>query len=1809
MKKNNYTIKKLFSLIVGLVIAFGSQAVQLSGSYTINTSNPATATNFKDFVSAVNYLTSATTRPDGGPVNAAPFGVSGPVTFNVASGIYTGQTIIPFVTGTSASNTITFQSSAIHTDSVTLAYSSGTNPVVRLDSARYINFRFMTVNSIAGRAFELTKGASYDTIGNCKMTVGNAGIYATNLAGGRNVFMFNNITGGQYSIWLRGTSTIYSDSNVVANNTMLTATTNGCNFYYTQYLQVKNNIIRSGGTVTTLLIGYCNSSFIANNSIISGGTGIDNSNAFSQRFYHNSISAVNYGITILYNNATYSNNDWRNNIIYSSGTTATSSAANINLTGSSNNTWNYNAYYANSANLFATTPSAYSTWKGTGQDLNSVVMAPGFANATDLHLTSGCKTGTPLALVTTDIEGNTRNILPTMGAYEYTGINNLTISGLLKPGSAAITPGLQDLKAIIKNVGNNAVTSFTISYVLNGRTPVFQTWTGTLAPCDTVSVTFTGLNQMDLLTRNKLTVYTNSPNGVVDSAPINDTLSANLYAPLNGAYSIGPLAANFLTFTEAVTALSIGGITGPVVFNVQSGIYTEQVLVPFIQGTSATNSIKFQSAVNNADSVIIRFSAAANIPIVKLDQASNIHFKYITVSSLTATGRGFEIGGAATSDSISYCKISAGNHGIYAAAITGSKHVFSYNTITGGAIGIYLYGISATVQTDSNIIAYNTILNSTSYGCDLRFTKNLKVNNNTISGNNALQIQYSYGALKVISNVITGINVGLINYYSYGDLLAPTLVANNRITSTSTGGTTVYNYQGSNQRYYHNTISSANAGAGFDYGAVNNDNNDWKNNIIVSSAAAAGYSIGGSNLGANNTLDYNLYYTASGASPFTTFANLAAWQTAKGWDLHSVVTNPDFASATDFHLKAGCKSGITVTGVPTDIEGNVRATPPTVGAYEYSVINDMAIDKVLQPEVGNTVTGLQNLIVRVKNTGANTVTSFDISYVLNGGSVVTESWSGSLTPCDTVSVTFTGTKRINLGGTNTITIYTSNPNLGADPNRTNDTLTKLLYPSLNGTYTIGHSGAQFASFNAAVTNLINGGIMGPVIFQVQTGTYTEQFTIPNIIGTSATNTITFKSAVNNADSVTINYNTAVDEHIIKLLNASFINFKYVTVASLTPNGRLFTLTGTCSQDSFTYCKINTGQMGIFANVTGRKHVVSYNTITGLGFGIYLTGTGTTDLLDSSIVTYNTLLTTAVTGATYGCYLSYSKNVKVSNNTITGFSNGIRYYYHRDAMEILANKIVAVGASSYGINISEVIGKPSAPALIANNSIVSDNYGISNNNGSYQYYYHNSINAVKSGIEILYDAVSLNNEWKNNIVATQVATGGYTAYFDGPTSSNKLDYNLYYNASMVSPIRFYTSLASWQAGTGNDKHSFVYTAPFTSLTNLQPNIADSASWTVNGRGIHIDSTLVPLIATDIIGRSRPTNRAAGVPDIGAYEITPTALPPLALASGYLMLDSTRIFISPITRDTVAKVKLWNISTIPAKLEIRQYTGIAPPIAKPTDKFMYHYLDVKDSGSGGYFYDITTYYNEIWLGTITAEQDLRLTHKNGTGPWYFSNSATLSFVDTAKNTITDGQLLQFGLITGTDLFNPLPVELILFKAIVKVKDVLLNWATASELNSNGFIIERSSDNKTWNKIGNVKANGNTSSTSTYQFNDASAFVNVNTLFYRLRMVDNDGSFAYSKTVTVNNKTKVKNNEMIVYPNPFTSNVVVSFVNDNADAKATITVMNITGQTLHTEMMNTLTGTNNATINLEELQSGIYLISVELNGTKTNMKLVKN
>jgi len=143
---------------------------------------------------------------------------------------------------------------------------------------------------------------------------------------------------------------------------------------------------------------------------------------------------------------------------------------------------------------------------------------------------------------------------------------------------------------------------------------------------------------------------------------------------------------------------------------------------------------------------------------------------------------------------------------------------------------------------------------------------------------------------------------------------------------------------------------------------------------------------------------------------------------------------------------------------------------------------------------------------------------------------------------------------------------------------------------------------------------------------------------------------------------------------------------------------------------------------------------------------------------------------------------------------------------------------------------------------------------------------------------------------------------------------------------------------------------------------------------------------------------------------------------------------------------------------------------------------------------------------------------------------------------------GKINVEGIINST-----LPVELSLFEAFVNGGSVILKWRTETEVNNYGFEIERSllttdiyggyPENLLWQKIGFVSGNGNSNAPKNYSFIDNS-INSAAKLFYRLKQVDSDGTFNYSKIEAVSSYIP----ETILleqnYPNPFNPSTKIKY-----------------------------------------------------------------
>ncbi|MFL5739708.1 MAG: T9SS type A sorting domain-containing protein [Flavisolibacter sp.] len=186
-------------------------------------------------------------------------------------------------------------------------------------------------------------------------------------------------------------------------------------------------------------------------------------------------------------------------------------------------------------------------------------------------------------------------------------------------------------------------------------------------------------------------------------------------------------------------------------------------------------------------------------------------------------------------------------------------------------------------------------------------------------------------------------------------------------------------------------------------------------------------------------------------------------------------------------------------------------------------------------------------------------------------------------------------------------------------------------------------------------------------------------------------------------------------------------------------------------------------------------------------------------------------------------------------------------------------------------------------------------------------------------------------------------------------------------------------------------------------------------------------------------------------------------------------------------------------------------------------------------------------------------------------------------------------------------PLPVHLLSFDARA-VHDqnnwkVNLSWTTASESNSDYYVIERSSNARNYSAIGNVRAAGNSTALHTYQFTDLSPRQGIS--YYRLKQVDQDGKFNYSKIAVVN----INSRETIVlmYPNPATTSANL-IINTASAQKMQYRILDVSGREIQAASLNLQTGNNEMPINVSSLSKGTYNLVLNGNGWKRLIKFVK-
>ncbi|MEO6685118.1 MAG: SdrD B-like domain-containing protein, partial [Dyadobacter sp.] len=206
---------------------------------------------------------------------------------------------------------------------------------------------------------------------------------------------------------------------------------------------------------------------------------------------------------------------------------------------------------------------------------------------------------------------------------------------------------------------------------------------------------------------------------------------------------------------------------------------------------------------------------------------------------------------------------------------------------------------------------------------------------------------------------------------------------------------------------------------------------------------------------------------------------------------------------------------------------------------------------------------------------------------------------------------------------------------------------------------------------------------------------------------------------------------------------------------------------------------------------------------------------------------------------------------------------------------------------------------------------------------------------------------------------------------------------------------------------------------------------------------------------------------------------------------------------------------------------------------------------------------------------------------------SGEITIDTSYPAGNVKRDNLTVDAGMYEGS---TPLPVTLISFTADKENETVQLQWITSAETNSESFDIENSLTGKTWQKLGNVLAAGESATKMTYSFADKNPSNGEN--LYRLKMIDKDGTFAYS---TIRSVTLETASQVTIYPNPVADRIQFK-INDWSKI-GKIQIFDLNGRAVYQSTKAPVDG-----IDVKNLPSGLYAVSLTgTNGSTNNYKVL--
>ncbi len=756
---------------------------------------------------------------------------------------------------------------------------------------------------------------------------------------------------------------------------------------------------------------------------------------------------------------------------------------------------------------------------------------------------------------------------------------------------------------------------------------------------------------------------------------------------------------------------------------------------------------------------------------------------------------------------------------------------------------------------------------------------------------------------------------------------------------------------------------------------------------------------------------------------------------------------------------------------PTDATNTVLKLDKPLGAQVWAGTT-MSTGGLANP-VPFTMGGANIVSVRVWSPDANTPFLLKVEDKTNPGIFVETTDTHSVAGGWDVLVFDFNNPRPNALAINTANTYdliSIFPNFGTDGNTAgaktyyvDEVVYGTISTGMSGIYTIDPSMAasatNYTSFSAAAADLVSLGVVGACTFNVAAGSYTDTVYLPAIMGTSATNTITFDGM--DSAMVTLNWDATSGQNEVVLMDgADYVSFKNITFAhSGTADAWGIRLQN--DNDYFTVdaCRfemaVTTSTSSDITGIGGVGSSTSSFTETDAGDNI--------SILNSSFIDgqygvhFESLAyadsNTTISGNTflrnyYRFYMSDNMYMQtIHNNTASGSTYSSIYafaIYDPTGLDMRNN---VIHSNDWGVYIDDLnaFGYNGMPAMIVNNMIISTNDEAlyANDIDSARFYYNSCVlvNSTSTSAYGAYFNDCRNVKVKNNVFYSQ---SSYAAYFSDNTTASSgttygpidIDNNAYHTvsgANLAYDGGIQTDLATWVSNRSGNNASSVSGDPI--FVNPMSDL-HVAGGLLNGV-----ATPIAGITTDIDGDTRD----AVTPDIGADEFTPASCLPVSMFTTVMAYaDSATVSWSdPNGSGTVFNIEYGTAGFTPGTgTIITAHPDTFITLTGLTSNTNYEYYVTADCGAGGVatqagpgafstalagprmiscttgiagsllteeFDNSTTFTGNIGAGNGSWLYDNNFTGSSGTGPSAPHSGSHYIFFETSTGGPTSGSMV--------------------------------------------------------------------------------------------------------------------------------------------------------------------------------------------------------